>query len=282
MKISVEATQPTRVAADLLAVPMAALDADRPRLPARLGALDRALGGRIATILQSGDFRGKRGDVTVFHPDPGASAKRVMLVGLGPENEVDAEALRRASAALVSTATARGARRVALLAPPSRRLAPPDVAQALAEGAVLAGFRFDRYVSKREEPSEPPSAVALVFAKASDLRTARIGCGRGNVLAESQNVARRLSNEPPNALPPAALAREAQRVAREVGLGFRALAVPELKRRKMGGILAVGQGSTNPPRLIVIEHNHGPRAGRKRGARPATRRPTVCLVGKGI
>ena len=66
-------------------------------------------------------------------------------------------------------------------------------------------------------------------------------------------------------------------MAREVGLRVRVLDVPELKRRKMGGILAVGGGSANPPRLIVLEH--GRAGGKGRGGR---RRETVCLVGKGI
>ena len=184
MTISVEATHPTRVAADLLAVPVAALDSDRPRVPPRLGALDRALGGRIATIVESGDFLGKRGESTVFHPGPGAAVKRVMLVGLGPEGEIDAEALRRVSADIVKTSSARRAKRVACLAPSLRKLKPPDVSQALAEGAVLAGYRFDRYVAKRKETAEPPRSVALIFSKPSDIRPARVACARGVALGE--------------------------------------------------------------------------------------------------
>jgi leucyl aminopeptidase len=75
------------------------------------------------------------------------------------------------------------------------------------------------------------------------------------------------------------LAREAQRVAREVGLAYRAFDVRELRRRKMGGILAVGQGSVNPPRLIILDHNAPPRRG---SGRRSPRRRTLCLVGKGI
>jgi len=121
------------------------------------------------------------------------------------------------------------------------------------------------------------TAFTLCLERGAELRTARAAARTGVILAESQNLARQLSNEPANALPPAALALAAQRVARETGLRVRVLDVAELKRRKMGGILAVGAGSANPPRLIVLEHG---RAGRKpRGGR---RQDTICLIGKGI
>jgi leucyl aminopeptidase len=101
------------------------------------------------------------------------------------------------------------------------------------------------------------------------------------VLAESQNLARSLSNEPANVLPPAELARRVQRVARDVGLRVRVLDVAELKRRKMNAILAVGGGSTHSPRLVVLEHNPpGAKSASKGRSRSAA--STVCLVGKGI
>ncbi|MFQ5417533.1 MAG: M17 family metallopeptidase, partial [Myxococcota bacterium] len=98
------------------------------------------------------------------------------------------------------------------------------------------------------------------------------------VLAECQNLARQLSNEPGNALPPAAVASAASKMAREVGLRCRVFDVAEMKRRKMGAILAVGQGSTHPPRMVVLEHNAPARRSKSGGPR----RPTVCLIGKGV
>ena len=162
--------------------------------------------------------------------------------------------------------------------PALRKLRPAAVAQALAEGAVLAGYRFDTYL--RGTATDAPGRVAaftLCLERGGELRAARAAARTGVILAESQNLARQLSNEPANALPPAALALAAQRVAKEVGLRVRVFDVPELKRRKMGGILAVGAGSANPPRLIVLEH--GRAAAKPRGGR---RRATICLVGKGI
>jgi leucyl aminopeptidase len=185
----------------------------------------------------------------------------------------------------VGQAASRKAARVALVAPALRRLRPGPAARALAEGAVLGGYRFDAYRRNGDDAPGEVASLALLFERAGDLREARAAAREGTLLAECQNVARELSNEPANALPPAELARRAQRVAREVGLGCRILGVPEMRRLGMGAILAVGQGSAHPPRVVVLEH----RPGRARAARPKhgpdgrKRGPgAVCLVGKGI
>jgi leucyl aminopeptidase len=273
MHVSVDSLALEKAAYELLALPLFEFDPQHWRLPARLTPLDRALGGRLATVLATGDFRGKRGETLVVYPDGGSPLRRVLLVGLGAERDAGAEALRAAAGATVSQASARRAKTAALAVPAQRRLRLAAQAQALAEGAVLGGYRFDRYKTKRTDERTPLASLALLAEPGDDLRGARASARIGTIVAESQNLARELSNEPPNALPPAELARAAQRTAREVGLRCRVFDVPQLRRMKAGGILAVGGGSSNPPRLIVLEHNAPARG---------TRRPTVCVVGKGI
>ena len=281
MQVSVESRNVEKAAADVLALPLFELDAERWRLPARYAGVDRALGGRLASALSTGDFRGKPGDTLLLYGDDASPARRILLIGLGPERDAGTESLRAAAGRAVSEASSRKARKLAIALPAQRRLKTADQAQALAEGAVLAGYRFDRYRSRNEDDGAALQAAVLVVDPGSDLRGARSGVRVGTILAESQNLARELSNEPPNELPPAALARAAERTAKEVGLKCRVLDVKELRRLKMGGILAVGGGSSNPPRLIVLEHN-APRRGARPKARGARPKATVCVVGKGI
>jgi leucyl aminopeptidase len=276
MQITVDARNPAEVAADLLVVPVAKLSGPRPRLPARAAALDRRLGGTLAAVIASGDFSGKAGESQLVYPRNAGRMRRVLLLGIGEEAKLDAEALRSAAGSAVVQGAARKAARVVFVVPALRKLRPAAVAQALAEGAVLAGYRFDTYARGGDDTPGRVSAFTLCLERGGDLRAARSAARVGVIGAESQNLARQLSNEPANALPPAALAHAAQRVAKEVGLRVRVFDVPEMKRRKMGGILAVGSGSVNPPRLIVLEH--GRAAAKPRGRR----RPTICLVGKGI
>jgi leucyl aminopeptidase len=278
MQTNVTARPAAELRADLLAVPLGLVDPKRRRIPPRLQALDRALGGRLAEVVQAGDFRGKRGETLALWVGAGGPAPRVLLVGLGDEAQLEAQGAREAAALSVAAANGRGAESVALLAPATRRLRIPVLAQALAEGAVLAGYRFDRYRAAGEDARRRVSSFSVAIERTADLRAARAAAAAGTVLAESQNFARDLSNEPPNALPPRALARAAEKLAKEVGLRCRVLDVPELRRLKMGALLAVGGGSANPPQVIVLEHG-APRRGAKGSRRPAA---PLCLIGKGV
>jgi leucyl aminopeptidase len=271
MLVTAVSRKPAEVETDLLVVPLAQLDGPQHRLPARVTALDRALGGRISALVESGDFRGKPNQKLLLYPNGELRAKRVLLLGLGTKPDLDA--LRRAAGTSVKEGAARRVVKLALAVPALRGVTPAGVAQALAEGSILGGYRFDAYKEKSDDAPGEVAALQLCFDRATDLRAARQGVKRGTILAESQNVARDLSNQPGNVLPPAALARRAQAVGREVGLHVRVLGVPELRKRKMGAILAVGAGSANPPRLIVLEHRPTP-APRKN--------ETICFVGKGV
>lgn len=271
MKLTVDSHDLARLPVDLLALPLPALAAGA-RLPARATALDRGLGGALELAVRSGDFRGRRGDTQLVYGRGKGGPRRVLLLGIGEEAKLDAEALRQAAGRALGAAASRGARSVAIALATSRRVPAGPAARALAEGAVLASYRSDAWRTRRDDDKPPVARTTLVVERAADLSGAREAAEVGVVLAESQNVARRLSNEPPNHLTPEALAREARKVAREVGLACRVLDVAEMRRRKMGALLGVGQGSQHPPRLVVLEHK--PKRGRTR--------PTVCLVGKGI
>ncbi len=276
MKVEVVSVAPHEIRADVLAIAVTSLDAERPRLPARVAAIDRALGGRLAAIVAAGDFRGERNDSAVAYPEGALAAKRVLLAGLGAEAKLDVTALREFAGSVVRAAAARRSASVAIWVPRLRRVRAAAAAQALAEGVVLAGYRFDRYKRPSEDKTSL-SSVSLVL-EGADLRAARDAAATGVILAECQNLARELSNEPPNILSPAVLAERAEQVAKEVGLRIRVMDDAELTRRKLGAMLAVAQGSANRPRLIVLEHN-APAKGRKKAARA---RRKVCLVGKGV
>ena len=272
MLVIADARDPLTTGTDLLVIPVTAIG-DKQRLPARLAGLDRTLEGGLGAAIASGDFRGKRDQKLLLYPNGALPAKRVLLLGLGDEAALDADALRRAGGSAVREGAARKAEKVTVaMIVRRRRVGIGAAAQALAEGAILGGYRFDAYKQAAEDGPGEVTRVQLSFDKSADLRRARAGAKRGTILADSQNVARDLSNAPGNALPPAQLAREAQKVAKAVGLRVRVLGVPELRKRKMGAILAVGGGSSRPPRLVALEHQ--PK--RRKNAAP------LCLVGKGV
>ncbi len=272
MKVRVESRDVGRLRSDLLAVMIPKIDSEKRRVATRLQGVDRLLGGQLRQVVESGDFRGKAGESLLLFPNGESETRRVLLLGVGADAELKAETLRRAAGSAVSQARAKSVANPTLQLYHTRRLSSADAAQACAEGAVLAAYRSDGWKTKREQNGDEVEALSLLV-DGGDSRKARAAATRGAVIAEGQNLARQLSNEPPNDLTPAAIAREAQRMAKEVGLRCKVMNVAELKRRKMGALLAVGQGSANTPRVAILDYQ--PKSGRRNP-------PTVCVVGKGI
>ncbi len=248
------------------------------------GAVDKALGGQIASLVKAGEITGALEEVTIVHTAGRIPAERVLVVGLGKKETCDLEALRKAMGA----ATRRLLRHKitgfhSILHGggdlEATAATPADLAQALAEAAILAGYRWDR---KTVSPSDEPGGVhdrekaalasLTVVEKDGKKKTAiRRGLERGEKLARAVVYTRDLGNEPPNTMTPARLADEARKLAREHGLECKVFARAELEKMGMGGILGVGQGSANDPRMIVLRY---------RGGR-AKDRP-VAVVGKAI
>lgn len=285
MQITVETQKAIDVRTAMLVLLVPKLENTKWRPPPRVAAVDRALGGRIAAVIASGDFRGKSGESLLLYPSAETPAERVQLLGLGAEDELNAESVRCVAGRAIDAARDRRAGSIAICVPRMRGLRLPEITQALAEGLVLASYQFDTYRERDKDAAPMVKRASLLIDRPADLKAAREASRTGVVLAESQNLCRQLSNEPANALTPVELANAAKRVAKEVGLSARVMDVAELKKHRMGGILAVGGGSANTPRLIVLDHDPGSnraKKGAKSQAASARRLPTVCLVGKGI
>ena len=110
--------------------------------------LDERVGGQLSDLLRRGDFRGKEGEVAVLYPASGAiPAERLLLVGVGKREKLDAERIRRAAGTAVKQAAKLRVARLASLLHHAElvadRVTPAVAAQAVAEGALLGGYAFD-------------------------------------------------------------------------------------------------------------------------------------------
>ena len=141
MLVTADSRNPVETETDLLVLPLVQIDDKKRGLSGRAAALDRALGGRLSSVIESRDFRGKPDEKLLLFPGAALPAKRLLLVGLGEEAKLDAEALRRAAGQAVKEATARRATKMTLAVGALRRVRAPVAAQALAEGAILGGYR---------------------------------------------------------------------------------------------------------------------------------------------
>jgi len=237
-------------------------------------AADRATGGLIAELLAAGDFKGKLNEISVLYPRGGVAARRILLVGLGKAEEFTLDKARQVAGTAARKARDLGARSLATIVHGggAAGLAPAAAAQATIEGTLLALYRFDQLKSSKN-PAErvEVESVTVVEADAGRLAEVEAGVATGETIAGAISLARDLQNWPSNFATPAFLADTARRVAQETGLQCSVLDREDMRQLGMGGLLNVSQGSQEPPKFIVLEHNAG-----------RDELPTLVLVGKGI
>ncbi len=220
-----------------------------------------AFGRGFAPLLASLGFEGKPGQVATLPSAHVVRSPVVVAVGLGPDDAVDAEALRRAAATGIKAVS--NAVTVALALPTS---GPADV-QAVGEGALLGLYAFDRYRS--EQRNDPPGDV-VVITDAARQKDVKQAAATAETVARAVNLARDWVNTPASDLTPAMFADSVVAHDSSAKVKVTVLDEKQLTKQGCGGILGVGQGSSNPPRLVKLEYS--PR-------RPAAH---LALVGKGI
>ena len=242
MDVEIVSAELTDVVADVVA--LAATEAAAP------AALPEPLRGRVARLAQAGDVRPEAGEVLLLHLDGELSAPRLALAGAGPRDELDADALRTAAAAVAREAGHFGGT-VAWHLDQSLPLAPRDQVRALVEGTLLGAYDPGRW--KTQDRDRPRPVERLVLAGVPEDLAA--DADRFAVVARWTNRARDLVNAPANLLTPVALAAAADRVADESAhLTAAALEPDEARALGMGAFLGVAAGSRNEPRMITLRY----------------------------
>ena len=234
-------------------------------------AVDKALGGAIARLIAAGEIKGTLNEVTLLHTRGAMPAERVIVVGLGKQEEFEPDRVRQAAGTAARVARDKACRKAATIVHGAGAggLGIEAAGQAVVEGTLLGLYEPDAY--KTVDPRKKPlDELVLVERDPKQMAALRRGARRGGILALAANECRSLANEPANRLTPAAFAARARRTARRLGLGINVLGPAELRRGGFNGILGVGQGSRQPPRLVVLRY----------GERRA--KPDLALVGKGI
>jgi leucyl aminopeptidase len=233
------------------------------------GALDVPDGRAVLAALRALGATGRVGECHGVPLTGPATIALVMAVGLGDRpargRAHDAEVVRRAAGAAVRSLA--GRRRVAVGLPTPEG---GDPVRAAADGALLGAYAFDRYrTTSRADHAAPVESITLVVPDPG-ARAATRALKRAVAVADAVRATRDLVNTPPNDLHPREFAEYASEQADRWNLEIEILDEKALRKGRYGGILAVGQGSANPPRLVRVAY---------RPARPVT---SIALVGKGI
>ncbi len=260
-RIDYAVAAPAKHDADLLVLPVF----EGPEAGPGLKEAGKAMGEDLLSLLRRNGVKGKRGEAFSVPTFGRLPAGTLLLVGLGKRDQVDADRLRRTIGKLASRFQGYG--NVATTLPQAARGPWEDAVQAVAEGLVLGGYRFLRY--KKDDGERKLRRLTLLGSSRWDERRAKRAAKRGEVVAEAAGWARDLVNTPAIDATPDFLASEARKMAREVGLEVKVWTKRRLEEGGFGGILGVGAGSANDPRLIELTYSGG-------SGKP------IALAGKGI
>jgi len=232
--------------------------------------------GRISDI-ELGDFKGKQKTNAVIYGNGRIGAKRVLLVGLGERKKATLDAVRKAAALAANTAVKMKLKSLGLAVHGAfgGKFDLAALGRACAEGAYFGSYRYDEFVTEGNNGRADSLSVELIEPDSAKFRKLNKGLADGVIIGRAQSYARTVANRPGNVINPDTLAAEARQLAKgTAGLSCTVFDDKQLQARGMGGILAVGSGSANKPRLIILRYDGAKKA--------ASKHATVGLVGKAI
>jgi leucyl aminopeptidase len=243
-------------------------------MPEETDAIDSASGGLLKKLLTRGDFSGRSGETLLLTEIPGITASRALLTGLGNRKSFGRKVWRRALGAAITAVlrTRIASIAVAIDRPPLKELDDYYFGRAIGEivGTTLYRINDLKTGKKPKTPALQKVIAGPVRKGATD--EAERGLAHGEAVAAAVSVQRDLANLPSNVCTPTYLADQARALGKQhTSLRVQVLDEAAIKKEKMGCLLAVSQGSHEPPRFIVIEHR----------AAKADNQPVV-LVGKGV
>jgi leucyl aminopeptidase len=243
----------------------------KPSAPAL--ELDAASRDAVAAAVRRGDLDGELGTTLLLAGIPNAACERVLLVGLGPEQEFIESSYHAALGAATKTLRTTGAADATLCLDELRvngRECDWKIEQAVL--AVMDGlYRFDQLKSAPPKSKQALDKVVFHVADRSKVPAAEAAVHRALAIADGIVLAKDLGNLPGNVCTPTYLAERARELGRQHGLEVKILDRKDIEHLGMNAFLAVASGSRQPPKLIVMEYH-----GSARDAQP------VVLVGKGI
>jgi leucyl aminopeptidase len=275
VQVRIVADQPWDVRADVLAVPILG----DPAFTGPLGELDKRAGGELKDLADFGELKGKRFKSVLAGSGGSGEVKagRIVAILAGPADELDRETVLKIGATAERRLAGRKARSLAVwLSPLADALdgGAAAVAELVARGIVEGGYEPAAIYREGYDDGPPALDELILIAPGADVAALEQAAKRGTVIGEGANTARTLANRSSNDVSPEVLAEEAYTIAKANGLWIDVIGPEKATEMGMGLFMAVGRGSDNPPRMIVL------RSG-KAGQKDALGRH-LAIVGKGV
>ena len=220
----------------------------------------------IPSIKQStNDMRGIFGKILVIPTTGRTASQRILLAGLGKKENFTNDSIRFVSGKIAQKARELKLKEFSIIVPPSSIIEPISSVSQIVEGCKMSLYKFEKYKSKKE--NNIPDLTILVSKSEKISKAIKIA----EIVSDGAIYTKSIANLPPNECIPATLANFARIISKNNNMKCNIISKNELKKKGFGGIIAVGQGSKNEPKLIILEYNHG-----SRNEKP------IVLVGKAV
>ncbi len=259
VKIKTDKTNPSNKKTQMLCT----LIFEKSNEPLGLGKFNSKINALVKQSLK--EIKGKVGDLSIIQTLGEIPAQKILIAGLGPKNKITLDVLRRVSGIVAQKARSMRLVEFSIIVPENFPIDVKSLVSAIVEGTTLSMYSFNKY--KKEKNEKSPN-LSILISKPNVVQDI---ISKSQIISDAVIFTKSIANLPPNDCSPTDLAGYAKAIARKNKLTCKVFSKKELKEKKFGGIIAVGKGSINEPKLIVLEHYKG-----KRNDKP------IVIVGKAV
>ena len=259
MRIKSEAISPAKKRTSVLC----AFCFEGNNTPIGLGKLHKKID---QTIFQSvKEIKGKKNEIVIIHTHKEMPAEKVLIAGLGKKNKITSDVIRDVTGNITKKINGLGIREFSIIVPEKISIRDELVISSIVEGANLSLYNFDLFKKEKNNSKEPD--LSLLTSKKDAQKVIKTSM----VISDAVRFTRDVAHLPPNECPPKKLAEIAKQISNQNKIKCTVFSKNEIKSKGMGGVTAVGQGSKNEPRFIILEYKNGKKE----------QKPTL-LVGKAV
>jgi leucyl aminopeptidase len=211
------------------------------------------------------DMEGKLGRLSIIPLSEKKPIQRILLAGIGKKENLTKDTIRFVSGKIAQKARESKLSEFSIISPPSFVTEPTSAVSQIIEGAKMALYKFEKFKTEKVETS--PNLTIIVSKSNRISKAVKIA----EIVADGVIFTKSIANLPPNECSPTTLSNFAKSMSKKNKMKCNIISEPELKKKGFGGISAVGQGSKNQPKLIILEHSLG-----RKNDKP------IVLVGKAV
>ena len=245
MRIRTEADSPVKKRTSILC----AFCFEDTNIAIGLGKLNKKIDQIISQSVK--EIKGKKGKISIIHSHNEIPSERVLIAGLGKKNKLTSDVIRDVTGIITKKIHELEIKEFSIIIPEKISIKNDQVMSAIVEGANLSLYEFDLFKKERSNKKEPDLTLLTSDKNAQKIIKNSI------IISDAVKFTRDVANLPPNECPPMKLGEIAKKIANQNKMKCTVFSKNEIKSKRLGGVFAVGQGSKNEPKFIILEYRNG-------------------------